>query len=245
MRKVKDNILNGLVWLSAIFTIGILVIILGFIFVKGIGKINLTFLTSNYSAGGGGGILPMIVTTLWTVLLSLAVATPIGVLGAVYLQEYAKQGKMVKFIRFATESLAGIPSIVYGLFGGIFFVVALKTVPESYREASLGLGATKFQTLYKVILPSAMPGILSGVILSIGRIIGESAAILLTAGTVAQMPKGIFSSARTLTVQAYLVTKEKGDIETAAAVGIVLIVIILALNISAKLIAKKFNKANY
>ena len=122
---------------------------------------------------------------------------------------------------------------------------ALKTVPESYREASLGLGATKFQTLYKVILPSAMPGILSGVILSIGRIIGESAAILLTAGTVAQMPKGIFSSARTLTVQAYLVTKEKGDIETAAAVGIVLIVIILALNISAKLIAKKFNKANY
>ena len=265
MRKVKDNILNGLVWLSAIFTIGILVIILGFIFIKGIGKINLTFLTSNYSAGGGGGILPMIVTTLWTVLLSLAVATPIGVLGAVYLQEYAKQGKMVKFIRFATESLAGIPSIVYGLFGGIFFVVALKmgysilagsltvsiiilpviirtteealkTVPESYREASLGLGATKFQTLYKVILPSAMPGI---------RIIGESAAILLTAGTVAQMPKGIFSSARTLTVQAYLVTKEKGDIETAAAVGIVLIVIILALNISAKLIAKKFNKANY
>ena len=260
MRKVKDNILNGLVWLSAIFTIGILVIILGFIFIKGIGKINLTFLTSNYSAGGGGGILPMIVTTLWTVLLSLAVATPIGVLGAVYLQEYAKQGKMVKFIRFATESLAGIPSIVYGLFGGIFFVVALKmgysilagsltvsiiilpviirtteealkTVPESYREASLGLGA--------------MPGILSGVILSIGRIIGESAAILLTAGTVAQMPKGIFSSARTLTVQAYLVTKEKGDIETAAAVGIVLIVIILALNISAKLIAKKFNKANY
>lgn len=274
MRRVKDNILNGLVWLSAIFTIGILVIILGFIFVKGIGKINLTFLTSNYSASGGGGILPMIVTTLWTVLLSLAVATPIGVLGAVYLQEYAKQGKMVAFIRFATESLAGIPSIVYGLFGGIFFVVALKmgysilagsltvsiiilpviirtteealkTVPESYREASLGLGATKFQTLYKVILPSAMLGILSGVILSIGRIIGESAAILLTAGTVAQMPKGIFSSARTLTVQAYLVTKEKGDIETAAAVGIVLIVIILALNISAKLIAKKFNKANY
>ncbi|EGT3616284.1 phosphate ABC transporter permease PstA [Clostridium sp. LIBA-8841] len=273
MRKVKDNILNGLVWLSAAFTIGILVIILGFIFVKGIGKINLSFLTSNYSASGGG-ILPMIVTTLWTVVLSLAVATPIGVLAAVYLQEYAKQGKMVKFIRFATESLAGIPSIVYGLFGGIFFVVALKmgysilagsltvsiiilpviirtteealkTVPESYREASLGLGATKFQTLYKVILPSAMPGILSGVILSIGRIIGESAAILLTAGTVAQMPKGIFSSARTLTVQAYLVTKEKGDIETAAAVGIVLIVIILALNISAKLIAKKFNKANY
>ena len=238
MRKVKDNILNGLVWLSAIFTIGILVIILGFIFIKGIGKINLTFLTSNYSAGGGGGILPMIVTTLWTVLLSLAVATPIGVLGGIFFVVALKMGYSI-LAGSLTVSIIILPVIIRTT------EEALKTVPESYREASLGLGATKFQTLYKVILPSAMPGILSGVILSIGRIIGESAAILLTAGTVAQMPKGIFSSARTLTVQAYLVTKEKGDIETAAAVGIVLIVIILALNISAKLIAKKFNKANY
>ena len=273
MRKFKVIILNTLVYASALFTIGILVLILGFIFVKGAKEINSSFLFSEYSSKGGG-ILPMTITSLWTVVISLAVATPIGVLAAVYLQEYAKQGKVVKFIRFSTESLAGIPSIVYGLFGGIFFVVtlkmgysilagsltlsiiilpviirtteeALKTVPHSYREASLGLGATKFQTLYKVILKSAMPGMLSGIILSIGRIIGESAAILLTAGTVAQMPKGIFSSARTLTVQAYLLTKEKGDIETASAVGIVLILIILALNISAKLIASKLNKANH
>lgn len=272
MRKTKEILFNVLVWASAIFTVGILIAIVGFIFIKGIGKINLNFLISDYSAKGDGGILPMVVTTLYTIILSLAVATPIGVLSAVYLQEYAKQGKIVKFIKFATESLAGIPSIVYGLFGGIFFVVslkmgysilagsltvaiiilptiirtteeALKTVPQSYREASLGLGATKFQTLYKVILPSCVSGILSGVILSVGRIIGESAAILLTAGTVAKMPSTILSSARTLTVHAYLTASESGDIETAAAVGIVLIVIVLALNISTKLITKRLNKA--
>ena len=217
MRKIKENILKAVVLLSAVFTIGILAVIVGFIFIKGIGGINLNYLISDYSAGGSGGILPMIVTTLYTVFLSILVATPIGVLAAVYLQEYAKKGKIVDIVRFATESLAGIPSIVYGLFGGIFFVVtlqmgysiiagsltvaiiilpviirtteeALKTVPDGYREASLAMGATKFQTLYKVIIPSALPGILSGIILSIGRVVGESAAILLTAGTVAQMP---------------------------------------------------------
>ena len=273
-RKVKDNVFKALLWLSAGITVFILVFILGFIFIKGFRKINLTFLTADYSASGNGGILPMIVSTLYSVVLSIVVATPIGVLAAVYLQEYAKQGKLVKVIRFATECLAGIPSIVYGLFGGIFFVVALKlqysilsggltvaiiilptiirsteealkTVPSTYREASLGLGATKFQTLYKVILPSAIPGILSGVILSIGRVIGESAAILLTAGTVAKMPLTVFDSARTLTVHAYLLTKETGDIQTACGVGIVLIVIVFGLNTIAKLVAKKLNKANY
>lgn len=273
-RKVKDNVFRALLWLSAGITVFMLVFILGFIFVKGFRKINLTFLTADYSASGNGGILPMIVATLYSVVLSIVVATPIGVLAAVYLQEYAKQGKLVKVIRFATESLSGIPSIVYGLFGSIFFVEvlgfgysilagsltvsiiilpviirtteeALKSVPKSYREASLGLGATKFQTLYKVIVPSSLPGILSGVILSIGRVVGESAAILLTAGTVAKMATSIMSSSRTLTVHAYLVTKESGDIEQAAAVGIVLIVIILLLNTVAKLITKKFSKANY
>lgn len=274
MRNIKDIILNTLVWLSAAFTVFILVFIVGFMLIKGIKLITPTFLFGNYSPNGTGGILPMTITTLYTIVLSIIIATPIGVLAAVYLKEYAKQGKIVKVIRFATESLAGIPSIVYGLFGGIFFVVvlgfnysilsgaltvsiiilpviirtteeSLKTVPNSYREASLGLGATKFQTLYKVIVPSAIPGILSGLILSIGRVIGESAAILLTAGTVAQMPKGIFDSARTLTVHAYLVTKEKGNIQEAAAIGIVLIVIILILNTLAKVITKRFNKANY
>lgn len=216
----------------------------------------------------------MLVTTLYTVGLTLLIATPIGILAAVYLQEYAKQGALVKTIRFATESLAGIPSIIYGLFGALFFVVTLKfgysilagsmtlsimvlpviirtteeaisTVPPSYKEASLGLGATRFQTLYKVIVPSAMPGVLAGVILSIGRIVRESAAVLLTAGTVAALPNSITSSARTLTVHAYLVTNESGNIELASAVGVVLFVIILLLNLSAKLVTKAFNKDNY
>lgn len=274
MRKFKENILKSLVWMSAIITVIALVAILSFIFIKGYKLITFKFLTANYSPSGSGGIFPMIVTTIYTVILAVGIATPIGILAAIYLREYAKQGIIVKLIRFATESLAGIPSIVYGLFGSIFFVVtlklgysilagsftvaiiilpviirtteeSLKSVPDAYREASLGLGATRFQTLYKVIVPSALPGVLSGIILSIGRVVGESAAILLTAGTVAKMPKGIMSSARTLTVQSYLVTKEAGDIEQAAAVGIVLIVIILVLNTIAKLIAKKFSKANY
>ena len=274
MRKFKEVLLKSLLWISAAITVGILLFILGFIFFKGYKLINIDFITKNYSASGDGGILPMIIATLYTVVISIVVATPIGILAAIYLTEYAKQGKIVKIIRFATESLSGIPSIVYGLFGSIFFVVtlklgysilagsltvaiiilpviirtteeALKAVPPSYKEASLGLGATRFQTLYKVIVPSAIPGILVGVILSVGRVVGESAAILLTAGTVAKMPKGIMSSARTLTVQSYLVTQESGDIGQATAVGIVLIVIILILNILTKLISKKFNKANY
>ncbi|HZG70567.1 MAG TPA: phosphate ABC transporter permease PstA [Chondromyces sp.] len=274
MRRFKDNLLRGLLWFSAILTVAVLVIIVGYIFYKGFHLINFDFIFGDYSPTGGGGIWPMIVTTLYTIIISLLIATPIGILAAVYLQEYAKQGRLVKTIRFATESLTGIPSIIYGLFGAVFFVTtlklgmsiisasltltiivlpviirtteeALKTVPPSYREGSLALGATKLQTLYKVILPSAMPGILSGIILSIGRIVGESAAIFLTAGTVAAMPESIFSSARTLTVHSYLVTQEAGDIELAAAIGIVLIVIILILNLSATFISKKLNKADY
>ena len=274
MRRLKENVLKALILLSAIFTISVLVVIVGFIIIKGINGINFKYLTSDYSAGEGGGILSMIITTLYTVFLSILVATPVGVLAAIYLQEYAKKGKFVNSVRFATESLAGIPSIVYGLFGGIFFVItlkmgysilagsltvsiiilpliirtteeSLKTVPIGYREASLAMGATKFQTICKVIIPSAAPGILSGIILSIGRIVGESAAILLTAGTVAKMPTGIFDSARTLTVQSYLLAKETENIQAAASVGVVLIVIVLCLNALAKFIVKKFSKEIY
>ena len=273
MRKLKDNILSTMLYLSAFVTVGLLVLIVGFIFVNGIKGINLNYIFGDYSAKGDGGILPMIVSTVYMVLISIGIATPVGILSAIYLHEYAKKGKIVEMIRFATECLAGIPSIIYGLFGGIFFVVtlkmqysiiagaftvaiiilpviirtteeALKTVPNEYREGSLAMGATKFQTLYKVILPSALSVILSGVILSIGRIIGESAAILLTAGTVAKMPLTIFDSARTLTVHSYLLTKEMGDISGAASVGVVLIVIVLVLNTLAKFIAKKLSKGN-
>lgn len=274
MRKVKENLLKGLLWGSIVFTLGVLIFILSYIFVKGIGSLSFDFLIKDYSPSGDGGVLPMIITTLYMVVLSILVATPISILAAIYLQEYARQGALVKIIRFATECLSGIPSIVYGLFGAVFFVEylnmgysilagsltvsiiilpviirtteeSLKSVPESYKEGSLGLGATRLQTLYKVIVPSAMPGILAGTILAIGRVIGESAAILLTAGTVAKVPKSIFSSGRTLTVQAYLVTKEAGAISEACAVGIILIVIILILNTLARFISKKINKANY
>lgn len=274
LRKLKDNILLTLLWFAAFLTVAVLVTIVGYIFYKGIGLISFNFIFGDYSPSGDGGIWPMIVTTIYTIAISLIIATPIGILAAVYLQEYAKQGKLVRLIRFATESLTGIPSIIYGLFGAVFFVTtlklgmsiiaasltltiivlpviirtteeSLKTVPRTYREGSLALGTTKLQTLYKVILPSAMPGILSGLILSMGRIIGESAAIFLTAGTVAAMPSSIFSSARTLTVHSFLVTQEAGDIELAAAIGIVLIVIILILNFSATFISKKLNKADY
>ncbi|OCS90308.1 phosphate ABC transporter permease PstA [Caryophanon latum] len=274
MRQAKDAVLRGLLWASALVSIGVLLLIVGFIFYKGIGYISFDFIFGDYSPTGGGGILPMIVTTIYTIIISLVIATPLGILAAVYLQEYAKQGRLVNIIRFATESLTGIPSIIYGLFGAVFFVAtlklgmsilaasltltiivlpviirtteeALKTVPQSYREGSLALGTTKLQTLYKVILPSAMPGILSGIILSIGRIVGESAAIFLTAGTVAAMPDSIFSSARTLTVHSYLVTQESGDIGLAAAVGIVLIVLIFFINMTATFISKKLNKADF
>ena len=272
-RQIKDFILRASLWSAALLSVTVLVVIVGYIFYKGCAHINLDFIFGDYNPVGGGGILPMIVTTILMIFISLIIATPIGILAAVYLQEYAKQGQTVRLIRYATESLTGIPSIIYGLFGAVFFVIylklgmsivaasltvsiiilpviirtteeALKTVPKSYREGSLALGTTKLQTLYKVILPSAMPGILSGVILSIGRIVGESAAIFLTAGTVAAMPDSIFSSSRTLTVHSYLVTQESGDIGLAAAVGIVLIVIILILNITATWISKKINKAN-
>jgi phosphate transport system permease protein len=274
VRTLKDNILRGLLWFSAFLTVAVLITIVGYIFMKGYHLINFDFIFGDYSPEGGGGIWPMIVTTIYTIVISLLIATPIGICAAVYMQEYAKQGRLVRVIRFATESLTGIPSIIYGLFGAVFFVTtlklgmsiiaasltltiivlpviirtteeALKTVPPTYREGSLALGTTRLQTLYKVILPSAMPGILSGIILSIGRIVGESAAIFLTAGTVAAMPESIFSSARTLTVHSFLVTQESGDIELAAAVGIVLIVIILVLNLSATYISKKLNKADY
>jgi phosphate transport system permease protein len=274
MRSFKDNLLRGLLWFSAFVTVAILLLIVGYIFYKGFRLINFEFIFGDYSPTGGGGIWPMIVTTIYTIIISLVIATPIGILAAVYLQEYAKQGRLVRTIRFATESLTGIPSIIYGLFGAVFFVTtlklgmsiiaasltltiivlpvvirtteeALKTVPQAYREGSLALGTTKLQTLLKVILPSSMPGILSGIILSMGRIVGESAAIFLTAGTVAAMPSSIFSSARTLTVHSYLVTQEAGDIELAAAIGIVLIIIILILNFSATYLSKKLNKADY
>ncbi|PKM57153.1 MAG: phosphate ABC transporter, permease protein PstA [Firmicutes bacterium HGW-Firmicutes-3] len=220
----------------------------------------------------GGGIYPMIVTTLMMIGLSLIIACPIGILAAIYLVEYAKPGRLVRTIRFATESLAGIPSIIYGLFGMLFFVTylklnysilagaltlsiillpviirqteeSLKSVPMTYREGSLGLGATKLMTIRRAVLPSAIPGIVVAIILSIGRIVGESAALLLTAGTAAKIPSSIFESGATLTIKAYTSAKEEADIGMACAIGAVIIIIIFILNGSSKLISRSINKS--
>lgn len=220
----------------------------------------------------GGGIIPMLVTTVYMILLSLLVAAPIGILSAIYLNEYAKQGKLVTLIRFAIQNLSGIPSIIYGLFGSIFFVQickmsysilagaltiaiillpviistteeTLKAIPKGYRESSLGLGATKLQTISKVILPNALPGILVAIILSIGRIVGESAALLLTAGTVASIPTaftGSKASGATLTIKAYTALKEQGNIGEACAIGVVLIVLIIVLNLLSKMMTNRY-----
>ncbi len=219
----------------------------------------------------GGGIYPMLISTLMLIGLSLLIAVPIGVFAAIYLVEYAKEGKFLRLIRFATESLAGIPSIVYGLFGMIFFVKflsfgqsivsgsltlsiillptiirtteeSLKTVPPSYKEGSFALGANRLQTLWKVIMPNALSGILVAVILSIGRIVGESAALLFTAGTFAKVPKGFFDSGASLTVRAYMEVKEYANIEMASGIGIILLVIVFILNMLAKLITRKLKR---
>ncbi|MBC3889606.1 phosphate ABC transporter permease PstA [Acetobacterium paludosum] len=221
----------------------------------------------------GGGVRSNIITTLYMVLVSLLIALPLGIFGAIYLTEYAKPGRLVNIIRFAAECLAGIPSIIFGLFGMAFFVVALKfqisllsgsltvaiillpviirsteealkTVPTAFREGSLALGATKLQTIFKVVLPCAVPGIATAVLLSIGRVVGESAALLLTAGTVAQIPGTLFSPGSTLTVQAYYVAKEEGNIELACAIGIVIIVIVIVLNILSRITSDKLNVFN-
>lgn len=222
----------------------------------------------------GGGIMPMVITTLMMIVVSLIIAGPIGIITAIYLNEYGTKGKLLSLIHFAIKNLSGIPSIIYGLFGSVFFVTvckmqysllagamtvsiillptiittteeALKTIPNKYRESSLGLGATKLQTVTKVVLPNAVPGILVAVILSIGRIVGESAALLLTAGTVAQIPKALVgnsASGATLTIKAYTLMKEENDLTTACGIGIVLLVMIVVLNFLSKWVSRRFLK---
>lgn len=222
----------------------------------------------------GGGIVPMLVSTIYIILLSLVIAAPIGISSAIYLNEYAKRGRILSLIRFAIQNLAGIPSIIYGLFGMLVFVQllkmqysilagaltlsimllptiistteeALKEIPKAYRESSFGLGATKLQTIAKIILPGALPGILVAIILSIGRIVGESAALIWTAGTVAQIPGGLVggkAAAATLTTKMYWLIKESGDLATASSIAVVLLVLIIALNVASKMITRVFLK---
>ncbi|MCG6272868.1 phosphate ABC transporter permease PstA [Vibrio vulnificus] len=278
-RQVKDNILNALVWAAAALTVGFLFWIIWYILSNGLQHVDWNFISDNYTrTGEEHGIFPMIISTIYMVVASIAVAAPLGIMTAIYLTEYAKVGsRLVKVIRFCTESLAGIPSIIFGLFGMTFFVAilglgfsilsgaltlsililpviirtteeALMAVPQTYREGSYGLGASKIYTIWRLILPSAMPGILTSVILSIGRVIGESAPVFLTAGMVARIPDSLLDSGRTLTVHLDKLTTELFTIDEwnqAYGTATVLIVVVLLINMVTKLIAKRFNTATY
>lgn len=267
--STRDKILNLLIWIAAILTMGILLWILVYILINGLGEISWEFLTST-SKEIENALWPMIVTTIYLIVITLLISTPIGICAAIYLVEYAKSGKIVHLIRFATESLSGIPSILYGLFGMTFFAIfdigfsilsgaftlsimvlpniirtteeALRAVPNDYREGSLGLGATKLRTIWYVVLPSALPGILTAVILNIGRIVGESAAVYYTVGMVPEVPESFLDSGRTLAVHMYLLASEMVDFDTAYATATVLIIVILVINFIANTIGNLLNR---
>lgn len=275
--RVSDNVIKFFIYLSAGFSVVLLIGIIGYVFFKGIGSINIQFLTTVTSTlNKTVGIAGNIVNTLYIIVITLLIATPVGIGSAIYLNEYAKPGKLVSAIEFTTETLSGIPSIIFGLFGMVFFGTvlgfgysiltgsltltimvlplitrntqeALKTVPDSYRSGALGMGATKWYMIRTILLPSAMPGIITGVILAIGRIVGESAALLFTAGSGYLFPKTgmgflkkILESGGTLTIQLYL-SMAKAEYSTAFGIAVVLLVIVLAINWLTKYLAKKFD----
>lgn len=272
MRKTIDTLLCALLWLCGGIAVAFLALILIYVISRGVPHINWEFLSTVYKPGLDlTGIREIIIGTLAMIGLTLVVAVPVGVLAAIYMAEYARKGKVLTVIRFCVESLAGIPSILYGLFGYTFFVIqcafgfsllssaltlaimvlpviirsteeALFTVPDSYREGSLALGASKLTTLFRVILPSAIPGILSAIILSMGRVMGETAAVYYTAGTMAKAPSSVMSSTRSLAVHLYLLVKEGLDTGEAFATATILIVIIVGLNALANFIAKRLSR---
>ena len=271
-----DKFLYGCIYLSAAIAVSVLLMIICYVTVRGIGSVSLEFLTTVTSARKGTvGIAVNIVNTLYIIVITLVIATPIGVGSAIYLNEYAKPGKIVRIIEFTTETLSGIPSIIFGLFGSVFFGTtlklgyslltgaltlslmilplitrntqeALRTVPNSYRSGALGMGATKWHMIRTILLPSAMPGIITGVILAIGRIVGESAALLFTAGSGYLLPKAggwlskILQPGGTLTIQLYL-SSSKAEYNVAFGIAFVLLVIVLCINFLTKYLAKRFD----
>lgn len=273
-RRPGDIILLVLIYACAFLAVLLLVEIIGYVIYRGLPSINWDFISKAQSAlEGTFGILPNIINTIYIIVITLVIATPIGIGSAIYLNEYAKGGKLVRLIEFTTETLSGIPSIIFGLFGMVFFgnvlglgfsilcgaltltimilpiitrttQEALKTVPESYRSGALGIGATKWYMIRTIILPSAIPGIITGVILSIGRIVGESAALLFTAGSGYLMVHNWLthplSPGGTLTIQMYLsMTKAKYD--DAFGIAFVLIIIVLAINLLTKVLSRKLD----
>ena len=248
-----------LVSLAALSTAGILLLLVGYILIKGVPHLQPSLFALHYNSENVS-LLPALINTLMIILLSLAIAVPLGIFSALYLSEYAgRSNRLVEWIRLATETLAGIPSIIYGLFGMLFFVTflhwgysllagactlaimilplmmrtteeALHSVPDAYREGSFALGAGRLRTIFQIVLPAAMPGILAGVILSIGRIVGESAALIYTAGTASQIANGLFSSGRTLSVHMYNISNEGLYLNQTYATAVVLLLLVALIN---------------
>lgn len=275
-RRMKCSILTGVMYSCAAFTVLLLAGLLGYIFVKGLPEITWELLSTKPSILNDTiGILPNLLNTLYVIVLTLLIALPLGVGSAVYLTEYAKNRKFVALIEFATETLAGIPSIIYGLVGMLLFVQmfgfgtsllsgcltlvimilptiirttqeSLKTVPQSYREGALGLGATKWYMIRTIILPSSICGIVTGCILSIGRIVGESAALLFTAGSSALIAHNLLSAylrdGGTLSIALYLYAGERAEFDVAFAIAAILLIGVFLLNCSAKLAQKLLTK---
>ena len=257
--KLQSVILRTLVYTAAFITFGVLICLIAYILIKGIPNLSLDLFSFEYNSENVS-LFPALINTVVMTALSLVIAVPLGVFSAIYLVEYAKRGnKIVGLIRLTAETLSGIPSIVYGLFGFLLFVTAfswgysllagaftlvimilpvimrtteeaLKAVPDTFREGSFGLGAGKLRTVFKIVLPSAVPGILAGVVLSVGRIVGETAALIYTAGTVAQIPSGLFGSGRTLAVHMYALWSEGLNTNQSYATAVVLLIIVVILN---------------
>lgn len=266
----------GLLSLVAIFTVVILLSILFYVLSRGIGMVNVSFLLEQpRKMGAEGGIYPAILGTIYLVTTTILIAAPLGVGTAILMNEYLQDGALKSIIRFATESLAGIPSIIFGLFGFAFFVVllkpitggwsilsgaltgvtmilpviiraseeALKNVPNSLREGSLALGTTRWYTIKKIVIPVAFPGILTSLILSIGRVVGETAAFMLTLGGTLLIPRSIFDGGRTLALHLYMVAMETGNMDVAFGTGAILIFLVLIINLATGFLLKKLVKS--
>lgn len=271
LKNPLSLILFLLVCLAALSSFIVVVFIIGYILVMGVPHITPELFSFTYTSENAS-MFPAIVNTITMITMSLVIAVPIGIFSAIYLVEYAKRGnKLVEMVRITAETLSGIPSIVYGLFGYLFFVTslkwsysllsgaftlaimilplvmrtteeALKSVPDSYREGSFGLGAGKLRTVSKIVLPSATPGIMAGIILAIGRIVGETAALMYTAGTVADIPGDVMGSGRTLAVHMYSLASEGLYMDQAYATAVVLLIVVIGINSISGLIAKKIMK---
>lgn len=266
-----SGILAFITVLASVFTFATLAFLVGYILVKGIPYLNKDLFALEYNSENVS-LVPSLINTFIMTAVSLVIAAPLGIFAAIYLVEYAKKGsRFVGLIRITAETLSGIPSIVYGLFGMLFFVTtmkwglsllsgaftmvimilplimrtaeeALKSVPDSYREASFGLGAGKLRTIFTIVLPSAVPGILAGVILAIGRVVGETAALIYTAGTVAQVPDSLMGSGRTLALHMYVLSSEALHMNQASATAVVILLFVLFINFLSGKIAKKIAK---